>query len=407
VLKAPFEWIVATRFLREGRMQTALILGGTAIGVAVILFITALINSLQASLATRTLNTQAHVVVRPPDDEASRVLETGDVGVAARVEARAQRLRSIDQWEAVFRRLESTARVTAVSAVVSGSGTALRGNANRSIALFGIEPERYARIVKIQDQIVAGEFRVSPGNTVIGVELARDLGASVGDRIRVTTPEGGNDVFLITGLFDLGVKDVNKRWVLVPLKTAQALLALPGGVTNIDLTVDDIFAAEEIARRIEGGTGLKAESWMAINTQLLAAFNNQTMTTRVIRAFVVLIVALGIASVLVVSVVQKQKEIGILRAMGTSPGRIMRVFLIQGALVGSAGAVLGSAVAAAMVAVAKVYLRAEDGSPLLTAGLEPYMIAGGAAVALATGVLAAVAPARRAANLDPVQAIRG
>jgi lipoprotein-releasing system permease protein len=405
--KAPFEWIVATRFLREGRMQTALILGGTAIGVAVILFITALINSLQASLATRTLNTQAHVVVRPPDDEASRVIGPGDAGTAARIEARAQRLRSIDQWEAVFRRLESTGRVTAVSAAVSGSGTALRGNANRAIALFGIEPDRYARIVKIPDQIVAGEFRVSPGNAVIGVELARDLGASVGDRIRVITPEGGNDVFLITGLFDLGVKDVNKRWVLVPLKTAQALLALPGGVTNIDLTVDDIFAAEEIARRIERGTGLKAESWMAINTQLLAAFNNQTMTTRVIRAFVVLIVALGIASVLVVSVVQKQKEIGILRAMGTSPQRIMRVFLIQGALVGSAGAVFGSAVAATMVAVAKVYLRAEDGSPLITGGIEPYMLAGGAVVALATGVLAAVAPARRAAKLDPVQAIRG
>jgi lipoprotein-releasing system permease protein len=335
------------------------------------------------------------------------VISPGDVDIAARVEARAQRLRSIDQWEAVFPRLESTAHVTAVSPMVSGSGTALRGNANRAIALLGIEPERYTRIVKIAEQIVAGEFRVTPGNAVIGVELSRDLGASVGDRIRVTTPEGGTDVFLVTGLFDLGVKDVNRRWVLVPLKTAQALLGLPGGVTNIDLTVDDIFVAEEVSRRIESGTGLKAESWMAINTQLLAAFNNQTMTTRVIRAFVVLIVALGIASVLVVSVVQKQKEIGILRAMGASPARVMRVFLIQGALVGSAGAVFGSALAAGMVAVAKVYLLAEDGSPLITGGLEPYMIAGGAVVALATGVLAAVAPARRSAQLDPVQAIRG
>lgn len=403
----PFEWIVALRFLREGRMQSLLIVAGTTVGVAVIIFITALVNSLQSGLAERTLSTQAHIVVKPPEDEPRRIIDPATGAVVARIEPRAQRLRSIDQWERIFPELERMQRVTAASPMVTGPAFALRGSASKSIALVGIDAARFDRIVRMKDRIVAGRYRIGPGEAVIGLELASDLGASVGDRIRIQTVESADDVLQVTGIFDVGVKELNRRWVLVPLKTAQSLLNLPGGLTNIDLTVDDIFAAEEVAQRIHGATGLLAESWMAINGQLLAAFNNQTMTTRVIRAFLVLIVALGIASVLVVSVVQKQKEIGILRAMGTSPGRIMGVFLIQGAVVGACGAVLGAGLATLMVRAASYVLKQDDGTALITGeiGAATYVSAG--IVALVTGVLAAIVPARRAAHMDPVQAIRG
>jgi lipoprotein-releasing system permease protein len=403
----PFEWVVAMRFLREGRMQSLLIVAGTTVGVAVIIFITALVNSLQASLAERTLSTQAHIVVRPPEDVPSRVVDPRTGVVIARVEPRAQRLRSIDQWERVLPELERLPQVTAASPMVTGPAFALRGSANKSIALVGIDPERFRRIVRMDERIVAGRYRIAPGEAVIGAELAGDLGASVGDRIRIQTADKADDVFLVTGIFDVGVKELNLRWVLVPLKTAQSLLSLPGGLTNIDLTVDDIFAAEQVAQRIQSATGLLAESWMAINGQLLAAFNNQTMSTRLIRIFLVLIVALGIASVLVVSVVQKQKEIGILRAMGTSPGRIMGVFLIQGAVIGVLGAVLGAALATGLVRFAASVFRTEDGTPLITGDIGVATYVGAGLVALVTGVIAAAAPARRAARMDPVQAIRG
>jgi lipoprotein-releasing system permease protein len=403
----PFEWVVAMRFLREGRMQSLLIVAGTTVGVAVIIFITALVDSLQSSLAERTLSTQAHIVVRPPEDVPSRVVDPRTGVVIARVEPRAQRLRSIDQWERVLPELERLPQVTAASPMVTGPAFALRGSANKSIALVGIDPERFRRIVRMDERIVAGAYRIAPGEAVIGAELAGDLGASVGDRIRIQTAEKADDVFLVTGIFDVGVKELNLRWVLVPLKTAQSLLSLPGGLTNIDLTVDDIFAAEQVAQRIQSATGLLAESWMAINGQLLAAFNNQTMSTRLIRIFLVLIVALGIASVLVVSVVQKQKEIGILRAMGTSPGRIMGVFLIQGAVIGVLGAVLGAALATGLVRFAASVFRTEDGTPLITGDIGVATYVGAGLVALVTGVIAAAAPARRAARMDPVQAIRG
>ncbi|HNQ03059.1 MAG TPA: ABC transporter permease [Thiobacillaceae bacterium] len=402
----PFEWVLALRFLREGRMQTLLIMAGTTVGVAVIIFITALVSGLQVSLATRTLSTQAHVSVRAPDDHAEPALERGKTVVAAHLEPREQRLRSIDQWERVYRELPEVPHVVELSPLTTGSGFAFRGNASKSIALMGVIPERYDRIVKLADRLVAGAYRIGPGEALIGTELAKDLGAGVGDRIRILSSENRDDVFRVTGVFDLGVKDLNRRWVVMPLRSAQSLLDLAGGVTNIDLTVDDIFAAEEVAQRIQARTGLAAESWMAINAQLLTAFKNQNMTTRTVRAFLVLIVALGIASVLVVSVVQKQREIGILRAMGASPRRIMRVFLIQGGIVGGTGAVLGSGLAALMVYAASMALLQEDGSPLIEGGIEwsYYLVA--SATAVITGLLAAVAPARRAARMDPVEAIR-
>ena len=402
----PFEWVLALRFLREGRMQTALIMAGTTVGVAVIIFITTLINGLQTSLATRTLSTQAHVSVRAPDDAPMPVLDRSGQAVAAHIEPRVQRLRSIDQWERVFRELPAQPDVVDISPITTGSGFAFRGNASKSIAIMGVMPERYNRIVKVGDKLTSGQYRIGPGEALIGIELAKDLGVAVGDRIRVHSSEDRDDVFRINGLFDLGVKDINRRWVIMPLRSAQSLLDLPGGVTQIDLTVDDIFRAEEVAARIASQTGLTAESWMAINTQLLTAFKNQNMTTRTVRIFLVLIVALGIASVLVVSVVQKQREIGILRAMGASPRRIMRVFLIQGGIVGGAGALLGSGLASLMVYGASFALRQDDGSPLISGQIDLSYFLSASAVAVLTGLLAAVAPARRAAKMDPVEAIR-
>ncbi len=402
----PFEWVLALRFLRAGHMQTALIIAGTTVGVAVIIFITALVNGLQESLATRTLSTQAHITVRAPDDAPTPILNSRDGSVLAHVEPRVQRLRSIDQWQRIYRELPGTAHVVAVSPLATGSGFAFRGNASKSIALIGVEPERYNRIVKMADKLTAGEYRVAPGEALIGTELAKDLGAGVGDRIRVLSSENRDDVFRVTGIFDLGVKDLNRRWVVMPLRSAQSLLDLPGGVTHIDLTVDDIFVAEGVAQRIASQTGLTAESWMAINTQLLTAFKNQTMTTRTVRLFLILIVALGIASVLVVSVVQKQREIGILRAIGAPPGRIMRIFLIQGGVVGGVGAILGAALASLMVYGASFALRQSDGAPLITGAIDASLYLSAGAVAVITGLLAAVAPARRAARLDPVEAIR-
>jgi len=402
--RLPFEWMVALRYLREGRMQTVLILSGVVGGVAVIVFLTHLIAQLQASIIERTLGSQAHIVLRPPEEVALRSLPAGST--AAIVQPRAQRLRSVDQWEAVMALATETPGVVAVSPVVSGAGFAIRGSASRAIALNGVDPERYRRIVTIDAYLVAGRFTLAGTDAVIGTELAKDLGVTIGDRIRVLTPEGRDDLLTIVGLFDIGNRDLNRRWVFVNVRLAQSLLDLAGGVSNIDLTVDDIFGANAVADRLRAQTGLQVDSWMQTNAQLLAALRNQSVSNGLIRGFVVAIVAVGIASVLVVSVVQKQREIGILRAMGASPARIMAVFLLQGALYGLVGSALGAGVAAGLMHLFSRIFRNADGSPLFEADLDGTIVLGACAIAIVVGLAAAALPARRAARMDPVQAIR-
>lgn len=403
-LRLPFEWLVALRYLREGGMQTVLILSGVVGGVAVIVFLTQLITQLQASIIERTLGSQAHIVIRPPEEVALRSLPAD--GTAAIVQPRAQRLRSVDQWEAVMGLAAATQGVVAVSPVVSGAGFALRGTASRAIALNGVDPERYRRVVRIDDYLTAGRFELAGTDAVIGIELAKDLGVAVGDRIRVLTAEGRDELLTVVGLFDIGNRDLNRRWVFVSMKLAQSLLDLPGGVSNIDLTVDEIFGASAVADRLRAQTGLQVDSWMQTNAQLLAALRNQSVSNGLIRGFVVAIVAVGIASVLVVSVVQKQREIGILRAMGASPRRIMAVFLLQGALYGLVGSGLGAALAAGLLQFFSRVYRNADGTALFTAQLDPTIVLWACAVAIVVGLAAAALPARRAARMDPVQAIR-
>src|SRR5690606_20043815 len=171
--------------------------------------------------------------------------------------------------------------------------------------------------------------------------------------------------------------------------------------TVIDVTVNDIFSAEDIARRIARLTGLKAESWMETNSQLMNALRAQRLSTRMISGFVALSVALGIASVLSVSVVQRTREIGILRAMGSTRQQILRVFLLQGALFGLAGSLPGGLAGYGMVAAFN-----NLGPRLFEVPLEPGLLVAAISLATVTGVLAAAMPARRAASLDPVEAIR-
>ena len=405
-----FELRVALRFLREGRMQTVLIIVGVAAGVAVIAYISALISGLQSNTLAKTLGAQAHITLRAPDDlviPAAPVLP----GTAALTETqpRAQRLRSVANWQALVPLLERLPEVAGVSPMVSGSGLALRGEASQAIALMGVDLDRYDRVVGLRSKVVSGTARLSPGEAIVGRELASDLGVRVGDRLTVQTGGAGgtvSDSVRVTALVDLGVKDLNRRTVIVPLRAAQSLLALPGGASQLDLTLKDVWVAQTLARALQMQFPYKIESWQESNAQLVSALNAQSISTSIIRGVVLAVVVLGIASVLVVSVVQKGREIGILRAMGATRGQVLRVFLVQGAVVGALGSVLGLLLAVALIWVFTHFVRGSDGLPLFSIALPLGMALQIALIASVCGVLAAVAPARRAAALDPAQAIR-
>ena len=408
----PFESIAAVRFLREGLTQTLFIVSGIAIGVGVIVFMSAMLSSLQGNFVKRVLTSQPHIQIVPPD-ELARPLRAAVPDAIARlavyaptVQRSAQRLRSIDQWQSILRQLRERSDITNATATVAAPALAIRGDASRSIAITGIDPAVYFRIVRIPDYLVRGSSEIASDQIIIGTDLGRELGVTLGDKINVVAANDIPRALIISGIFDLGNKGANERSAFVALRTAQSLANLAGGVTSIDITVNDLYAAETIAQSVQASTGLEADSWLKTNSQLFSTLSAQEMSFTTIRGFVALSVAFGIASVLSVSVIQRAQDIGILRAMGTTQRQILRVFLIQGALLGFVGSVVGSALGVGALQFFHRVVRLTDGSELFPFAIEPGMIVTAVIIATVTGVLAAAIPALNAARMDPVDAIR-
>jgi lipoprotein-releasing system permease protein len=403
----PFEWIAAVRFLREGRLQTVFIIGGISIGVGVIVFMSAMLAGQEANFIKRVLASQPQIQLVTPDQIARPLRNAAGEIEDAVVQRPSQRVISIDQWPKIMSQMRAMPEVTAVSPTITGSVLAVRGDASRAVTLTGVEPESYFNIVKVPEYIVVGAARLTSEDIVIGTELAKNLGATVGDKLNLQAAAGGNRVLTISGLVDFGNKSINQRVSFVALRTGQSLLGMIGGITTIDMTVKDIYAAEIVARRIQAATTVEADSWIATNAQFFTAVQAQIYTNTLIRIFVGLSVAFGIAAVLIVSVIQRSREIGILRAMGTSRGQILRVFLLQGGLLGFVGSLLGAALGAVALVYWHALARQADGTELLPLVLEESLFIYTALLATVTGLLAAMAPAVRAAKLDPVVAIRG
>lgn len=374
---------------------------GIAVGVAVIVFISALIQGLQSNIVERTLGTQAHIRLLSPDEVNHIVPPAAGTLQLLLEDQRAQRLRSINNWQQITGTLDHLPVLTAVSPVVSGPAFVQRGDAIQSVALVGINLERYQQIIPLKQYMVSGELRVSADNVLIGRQLAKDLGVQVGSKLRLDTGQQKNAVVNISGIFELGVRELDARYVYLDLKQAQSLLNLPGGVTVIDLTIQDIFQADQIASQVGRLTGLKAESWIETNAQLMNAITAQSLSTNMIIVFVGISVAFGIASVMSVSVVQRTREIGILRATGATQAQILRVFLFQGAIFGLLGSMLGS-----VVSYGLIWGFNQFGPGLFYISISIKLILSALFLATVTGILAAAIPSRRAAALDPVEAIR-
>lgn len=389
---------LAWRFLTEGRTQTALIVAGVTIGVAAYVFITATMIGVQENMVAQTLGAQPHITVRNDPPALSPVVERDGV-VVRQVAQPEPRQTPFDQWQRALTRLEGTPGVRSACPKLTGSALALRGGGRTAVQLVGADPGRLSTIIDLPGHMVTGSFRPGAEAAVIGAGLAAELGLRVGSPLLLQT-DSTEATVRVVGTFQLGAAAVDDRWVVLSLRGAQSLLGRPGDVSAIDATVTDLFAADRIAADVAARTGLPVDSWIGLNAALLSALSAQDQSTIMIRVFTLLAVAMGIASVLAVTVVQRRGQIGILRAMGVRASVVLQIFLWQGALLGAGGAVMGTAlgalVGAGLELVVPFPIRV-DLPTALTAG----------AISLGTGLLAALWPARVAATMDPARAIRG
>ncbi|MCA9626830.1 MAG: ABC transporter permease [Myxococcales bacterium] len=400
-------WFLALRFMWDQRFQSLLIVSGVGVGVAVMVFITALITGLQASLIDRTLGSQPHVIVTPLEREGRPLIPAQPGEVRLRhVERPMQQSRSIDEWQKAERAISLLPEVETSVPLAMGPGTALRGNSEEGVLVIGADPGRLDGVIPIRKNMKAGRYEVTGTDVVLGSELAKNLGVGVGDRLRLRTALSDGQVYVIRGVVDMGAREMNRTWVLMSFRAAQTLTNQPGRASAIYVRVHDIYAAERVARSIGGLTGLTSRSWIENNAQLMTALSSQSASTTMIRFFVLVSVAIGIASVLVVSVIQRSKEIGILRAMGAARGVVLRVFLIQGGMIGAAGALVGSLIGFGLTRVFRASITNADGTPFFPFAVTPQLFVLALVVATVAGLVAGVVPARRAALLDPAEAIR-
>ena len=274
-----FVWTVAWRLMREGRFQSLLILAGVTIGVAVVVYITAVVNGLQANIIEKTLSTQAHIVLKPREDRNRRLIDLPARELMTEIETRTQRENTIDDWERRRQVATGIAGIRTSAAIASGPGFATKGGVRKSVSLIGVELEDYQRIVPLEAKLQAGKVQLPQGTVLIGNELARELGIRPGGRIRLVAATGVAESYTVSGILDFGIKDLSRRWVLMPLRAAQSLLGYRLDVTEIYLQTDDLFEADRLAALAAARTGLDADSWQASNSQLVTALRSQTAST--------------------------------------------------------------------------------------------------------------------------------
>jgi lipoprotein-releasing system permease protein len=397
-----FESSLARRFLEENKGQTLLIVLGITIGVAVMVFLTALIDGLQADLINKTVGTSPHIVVTSAEAGSWDAVKSMNGNQVLVVDTTRKDKRPIVEWRNLEKAMSGDVRIKTVLPVVDGSGLLSRGQVTRGILLRGFDLDKADRIYDIRNSIIAGNRKPVNGSVLIGKDLAADLGVSTGDPILLEIPGQVPLSIMVDGIFDLGLSAINQRWVFMDQRQAGALFGVGDGVTSIEIQVFDVFSAEQIAREWGGRlSAYRIESWQETNAQLLSALKSQSSSSYTIQFFVLLAVILGVASVLAINAVQKSKQIGILKAMGIRTGSVARVFMIQGAALGLMGSMLGFCLG---IVLTKVFiLLAGQQFTLL---LKPVSVSVIIISTMVSATLSAYLPARTVSRLNPIEVIR-
>jgi len=381
-----FPFRIALRFLRSGRAQTAMVIMGMSVAISVQVFVGLLIDSLQISLVDSTIGNSPHIVITASDE-----------------------LSTINRWNTMVREIENNNRVKDIAVSATSNAFARKGNETVPVIIRGFDYDSADRIYGFSESLYEGVPYRLRGDILVGDGLREELELNIGDKLTLRTPSGGGSEFKISGFYNLGVATIDKSWVLTRLETAQNMFDFGNRINTIEITVDDLFTADSTAARIEqtlNNDDVEVENWKDANQQLLSGLEGQRISSYVIQLVIVVSVIVAIANVLAITVLQKSRQIGILKAMGIKDRTASMIFIYQGLLIGLAGSIFGVALGLGMLYLFTAFTTTADGSPLVDIYINPAFIIRSWLIALAATVLAGIIPARRSLKLDPVEVIR-
>lgn len=397
---------VAWRYLTSNRTQTALLLGGVAIGVLVFVFMTALIGGLRLFLIAQTTGSIAHVTLEPPDRIAREIPGDSNEDVTrlvARETSTTQR-KQIFAWQSVLEIVERTPGVKIASPQINGNAFLVKGQATSPVLMNGLRPDRLDAISAITPKIIRGDAQLNIDGILIGEKLANNLGLRIGQPVVVRTDRGRERTLTVRAIYKTGIGSLDERVAFVNIQLARTLLDLPQGISQIEIKANDVNDAPAIADALRRATSLKVTSWVERNAQLFVALNSQAQSGSLIQTFSLITIVIGVSSALLLTTYRRRGEIAIMRSMGVSRNFIVTIFILQGLFIGLLGAGIGAWAGYAFCTFLADVSRRTDGSAF---PIDPAQGGYMAVIILTTlgSVLAAILPARAASKVDPVEVL--
>lgn len=337
-MKHPYQIFVALRYLKSKKkhkgvsVNTAISIGGVAVGVMALLVVLSVMSGFHLDLQKKILGANAHIIIRDYKG-------------------------AFSNYNEIFEKLVVQKDIVSFAPFVLGQVMVSYGERAHGVYLRGIDPEKETQTTEIISHIKEGSFAELSNESelpgiILGRELAANLGVIVGDKITIISPTGEIGPmgmlprvkhFRVTALFEIGMFEYDSNLVLTHIKSAQEFFRLKESITGIEVRLDDIYRAPQIKERLQRQLGFPfiIMDWMQMNRNLFSALKLEKFAMFIILVLIVLVASFNIISNLIMNVIEKSREIAILKAIGATNSSIMIVFMLQGLFIGLIGTALG------------------------------------------------------------------
>ena len=372
---------IAKRFLLASKRQTLVIILGIAVGVSVQVFIGALIGGLQDSLVNTTIGSRSQITITKTDELIS------------------------DYNELLSLTESSSDNIKVITPTITTSGSLVNGENSEIIVIRGFDYNTANDIYKFSEKLTPGsELPNDTDEVVLGINLKDTLGINIGSVVTFDSAVYTSRNFTVVGFFDFEVNEINNTWTITTIDTVQDIINQGDVVSNIEIQLNEVFDAEEITKlEIDGKISdeYTISTWISENESLLSGLQGQSISSLMIQIFVIVSVVLGISSTLAITVLQKSKQLGILKAMGIQDGDASLIFLFEGMLLGVFGAIIGI-----LLGIGLLYAFTTFSGTDIPITFDVGFLAMSAGIAIAASTLAALSPAIKSSKLSVMEVIR-
>ncbi|MDD3452912.1 MAG: FtsX-like permease family protein [Bacilli bacterium] len=376
---------IAKRFLKSNKNQTVLIILGISVGIAVQLFISLLITGLQESLINKTIGNNSQISITSFTQD---YINKEEINI--------NNLYNLDD------------KIEDITYYLDINSLANISDDNFNLIIRGID-DSYDSIYNLNKHITSG--KIKRGNYIILSENYKNkYNLKINDAIKILANDQSTFELKISGFYKYGVKALDDTLSFMNLNDAQNLFDKKNKISSIQIGISNknIFQADEISKNIDNylSNNYEIDNWKENNEDLLSGLNGQSISSIIIQIFVVVSVVLGISSVLAISVMQKAKQIGILKAMGIKNKKAASIFLIQGIILGTLGAIIGIILGIILLLLFTTFATNPDNTPIVEITITYISIITAFLVAIISSILASLIPALKSCKLNPIDIIR-